>query len=248
MKRGGADLLFSIIMAVSTVLGLELIMAGWLQLASADTVSQAAKQSALVCEPNKRTPSVQVKPTSGRLKYDFTKSRSELERMKIDTVSPYGPNTETHLNGAMSGSIQFETLVKYLSYPYENGETCVYVDGVSVKIHFDPAIYVVREYPKGSCNHKAVLEHEKKHLKVNQLVINKYAERISKTLAFVMRKYGNVFGPYPEDKVPEEYERLKKYYVGIVNDEEKSMYDELQKLHQDIDSLEEYERVRTACD
>ncbi|MEM6780234.1 MAG: hypothetical protein AAF569_00050 [Pseudomonadota bacterium] len=224
--------------------GLELVMASWLTMAS--------WQDDIKCEPQ-RKPRVTVLPSKSPLKFNFQKSRDELQQLEIDTISPYGPGVETHLNGAMSGAIQLETKVSYLSNTYSHpnypGEeqSCIFVDQIQVNIHFDPTIYIVREYPKGTCEHEAVMEHEKKHLKVNQIVINKYTERISKTLSYAMNKYGTSYGPFFVAETPGVYERLKEYYVGIVKDEEKRMYAELLKLNQDIDTIEEYERVRNAC-
>lgn len=214
-------------------------MTGWLTMANA--------QPSVECQqPSK--PRVSVNPEVKDLKYDFSKSRPELDTMEIDTISPYGPNEETHVNGAMSGSVQFETLISYSSTTYGDTLACVNVDKVAVKIHFDPVIYIVKEYPKGTCEHEAVLEHEKKHLKINQLVINKYTERISKTLALALNKYGSVYGPVAVDKVPGLYDHLKDYYTGIVQDEQNRMYVELNELNQQLDSLEEYERVQKACE
>ena len=118
---------------------------------------------------------------------------------------------------------------------------------IDVKIYFSPKIYIVKEYTKGSCEHDAVLEHEKKHLKITQLVLNKYTERISKTLALAVNKYGTTYGPVPVEQTKDTYEHLKNYYAGIVRDEEQRMYDELQELHQQLDSKEEYDRVAKMC-
>lgn len=212
----------------------------------AGVLSMASVQQPIECIPDKKA-RVSVVPSKSQLKYDFTKNRAEMEDMHIDTISPYGADQETHLNGAMSGSIQMESNVNYIGDLYTNGQVCIYIDKIEVKIHFDPTIFIVSEYPQGTCEHNAVLEHEKKHLKINQLVINKYTERLAKTLSLALNKYGWSFGPIPEVNKQALYDRLNKYYVGIVQAEEKRMYEELTRLNQDLDNLEEYERVANAC-
>lgn len=218
--------------------GLDLMMAGLLTLASS--------QPAIECVADSKA-KVSVVPSRSDVTYDFSKDRAAMQEMHVDTISPYGKDRETHLNGAMSGSIQIESSVNYLGDVYTSGQVCVYIDQIGVKIHFDPTIYIVSEYPEGTCEHEAVLEHEKKHLKINQIVINKYTDRIAKTLSYALNKYGWTFGPVPEDNTQALYQRLNDYYVGIVKSEEQRMYEELTRLNQDLDSLEEYERVGNAC-
>ena len=55
--------------------GLDLIVAGWLTLASNE----------IVCEPEAK-PKLSISPYKSNVKYDFTKSRDDLKEFNIDTI------------------------------------------------------------------------------------------------------------------------------------------------------------------
>lgn len=223
--------------------GLDIAMAGLLTLASG--APQPA--NAISCEQLKQV-RVSVNPSSERVEYDFTKSRNELQALEIDTISPFAEGKVTHVNGAMSGTIQIETQVQYQTETYRQlGMVCVYVDTLQVTIHYDPTIYITRDYKPGTCEHNAVMEHEKKHLKVDELMITKYAESIDRALRNDIRKEGFRFGPFTTKETPQFLEDLKTHYVDLVEQEQKKLSAQRLKRQQSIDTLAEYERVAAIC-
>ena len=57
----------------------------------------------------KTTPQINVIPKTENVKYDFTKSKAQLNSVDVDTISPYGPNHKTYVSGLMSGAIQIKS-------------------------------------------------------------------------------------------------------------------------------------------
>lgn len=219
------------------LLGLEGVAAGLLYLNAA----------AIECK-RQPVPPVRIIPSKSAIQYDNTKGQDELDRMEIDTVNPYGKNKDTHVGGLMSGEIRIEHQIGFVQERYEQlGQACLHYDSVTVNIIINPTIYIARENRPGTCRYHAIMEHEKKHVEADRIVVNKYAKRIGDSLAFALNKYGVTFGPFGVDRIAPVQSKLQTYIDGIVKTEVDAMNTERMRLQQSIDSLEEYERVRKLC-
>lgn len=148
----------------------------------------------------------------------------------------------------MSGEIRVEHQIGFVQERYEQmNKACLHYDSLSVTMVINPTIYIAREHKPGTCRYKAILEHEKKHVEADRIVVNKYAKRIGDALRFALGKYGSSFGPFEAGQVEAVQTRLQDYIGDIVKEEVARMNEERITRQQAIDSLEEYERVRKMC-
>ena len=224
------------------MLGLELLLAGMLNLTATPVLAEVE------CRV-KTPPRINVLPSKSRVSYDFSKTRAQLNSVDIDTVSPYGPNHKTTVSGLMSGSIQVQNQVSFLYETYDQlGLGCVYLKSIDVKVHIDPTIFIAKELPRGSCLHNAVLAHERKHVREDQLVVNKYANVIGKALESAINHQGAAFGPYDIDRMPVIQKNIQTSLNKIVKKYNQKMNEERQRRQQAIDTLEEYESIGKRCD
>ena len=236
------------------MLGLELVTAGMLYLAATPVVDTEAVTPAatpvvatIECQA-KNTPNINVLPSKSVVKYDFTKTKPELNSVDVDTVSPYGPNHKTYVSGLMSGAIQVNHQVSFIHEKYDQlGQGCIYLKDVDVKIHIDPTIFVAKEYPKGSCMHNAVLTHERKHVREDQLIVNKYSNIIGQALQRLVESQGPAFGPYEIERMPFVQQNIQNSLNKVVTKYNDLMNQERQRRQQAIDSLEEYESIGVRC-
>jgi hypothetical protein len=214
---------------------------GLLHLAATDVKAQ------IKCVP-KVAPKIKVLPTKAQLKYNFTKTKYDLERFDIDTVSPYDPNSKTHVGGLMSGKIQLTQQTEFMNELYDHvGYGCVYIKKVDVKIHVDPTIYVAREYKRGSCKHNEILKHERRHVREDQLIVNKYSKLVADDLKASLDVGGYSFGPYKTSELAGVQKRLQGQLEGLVIARHDAMNIERKKRQQAIDSLEEYDFIAEQC-
>lgn len=221
--------------------GLEFLTAGMIYLAPTPVLAS------IECHA-KTAPKINVLPSKSIVKYDFTKTKPELNSVDVDTISPYGPNHKTYVSGLMSGAIQVKHQVSFIHETYDQlGQGCLYLKEVDVKIHIDPTIFIAREYPKGSCMHSAVLTHERKHVREDQLIVNKYANIIGKAVARVVNSQGSGFGPYETARLPFVQQNIQNSLNKVVVKYTDKMNHERQKRQQAIDSLEEYESIGARC-
>ncbi|MCB1530906.1 MAG: hypothetical protein H6853_04885 [Rhodospirillales bacterium] len=217
--------------------GLEWVSMGLLHLAAME----------VKCVPRKE-PVVTVERLKTVVNYDYSKSKAELTGFEVDTVSPYGPEHDAKVGGLMSGEIRVESRVQFMheKYPVQ-GKGCIYFDRVNVTMRVNPTIYIAREFKKGSCEHNAILAHEKRHLEVDATVARKYADRMKRLIEKLVQDRGAGAGPYPLTSFESIQKNMLESIQEPVRAQTKEMTQERQILQQRLDTAEEYERVRKAC-
>jgi len=225
--------------------GLDLLMAGWLIMDNKPLIEPV--RQVVSCQ-NKVPPRINVIPSKSRVRYDFTKRKSQLNTVDVDTVSPYGPQHKTEVSGLMSGSIQVKHEISFMHEMYQSIDAgCLYIRSVDVSVHIEPTIYVAAEYAKGTCMHNAVLAHEHKHVREDQLIVNKYATIIGKAMQRVVNAQGASFGPYSINRVPLVQKNVQNSLNTVLKKYNDQMNAERRKRQQAIDSFEEYESIGKRC-
>lgn len=185
--------------------------------------------------------------SSDAVKYDFTKSQAQMDAMETDTVNPYDRGIKTHVGGLMRGGISLKSQIQVATMTYPQSQvTCQWVDTIDLTLAIDPTIYIAREHPKGSCKHRAILEHEMKHVYVDREVVKKYAPIIKKHLEQAVLKIG-IVGPKPERRSKEFQKKITEYLEGQLKTVTDKMYAERRALQQKVDTREEYDRVSSLC-
>lgn len=218
------------------MLGLELIVGGLLELASA---GGCGKQ---------KMPHILSEPLVAVAKVDYTKGRDDLKNFDIDTVSPYGPRHHAKIGGLMSGEIRVESRVRFMQEKYPaRGAGCVHIDSIDLIVHVNPTIYVAREYARGTCQHDAILEHERQHVKTDVAIARKYAATLKNMMSAHLRSSGYSFGPYPIETMTAAQERIQNQLQALIMRNNEVMTRERKAEQQKLDSLEEYNRVSAQC-
>ena len=212
-------------------------MAGYFHLASGNIQCQL-----------KTAPRIDISASDTSVRYDHTKYQEQLDRLGSDTKSPYGAGVRTHVGGLMSGEVRVSQNIRIMQESYPNLNTgCLYIDSIKVNIHIKPTIYIAREFSKEGCMYKAVMEHEKKHIAVDRKIVNKYTRLIVHGLDNALKKMGYAQGPYSVGQLPVEQKRIQDFTQNIVQAYAGQMTEERKKLQQEIDSLQEYNRVNNLC-
>lgn len=206
-----------------------------------------ARAQSVECQA-KTVPRINVTPKTNNIKYDFTKTKAQLNSVDVDTISPYGPHHKTTVSGLMSGSIQVRTQVEFIHEKYAQANLgCVYLKNINVEVKIDPTIFIANEYRKGSCYHNAVLNHERKHVREDQLIVNKYTGRIGRALQDLIKGKTDGFGPYGLSRLDEVQQNIQQAVNQVVTKYNDNMNKERRKRQQAIDSLEEYESIGSRC-
>lgn len=193
-----------------------------------------------------RPPTVTVLPTTDPLRYDHSMSVQDLSRIRTDTMSPYDKkHVEQLMFGLHNGRIALSAKTRLGVQTYHGPSDtvgCMYYDSIEIRINLSPVIYIAKEFPEGSCAYKTVLEHEKKHARVDRFIANKYAQRIGQDVRDAVNEMGAV-GPYPESQVQAIQTKMMHYVRSTVDSIDLLMSEEQARLQQQVDSLAEYQSV-----
>ena len=208
--------------------------------------SQSQVAAAVTCPP-REAGDVNVVWSSDNIKYDFTRSQFQMDTMENDTQSPYGGNAEVHVGGLMKGgvSLQSQIQVATLTFP-RTREVCQWIDRIDVKVTISPTIYIARDHRQGSCRHKAILDHEMKHIFADREIVKYYVPVIRDALQKATYEIG-IVGPKPESQQKRYQTKINDYIadeIKMVNDR---LNVERRKRQQAIDNIQEYERVAALC-
>lgn len=198
------------------------------------------------CQMNK-APVVNIRASTDKISYNFTTSEKSLNGFDVDTVNPYGKNVITDVGGLMKGGIETSQSMRFstLTNPRLK-EVCYWYDTVDVNIHINPTIYIASEFPERSCMHKAIMEHEQKHVTVDREMVNKYAQLIGNAIKAETDRQP-IYGPVPLAQEKAIEEAIKGKMKSIVTSLTAQMDEERRVRQQAVDNLSEYQRVNSLC-
>lgn len=205
----------------------------------------APAMAMMQCQLN-QAPVINIMPNTKEIQYDFDKSATQLSMLKANTISPYGLGVDQITGGLRHDMPTMETRMKfYTLYDPNTGSICMSYDTINVSIELQPTIYIAREFNKGKCGEE-VLEHEKKHVAVDRQIINKYARLMGIAVQDAVNEAGAI-GPFAESRLPDIQQMMVDHINSALQSVKLSMQTEMDRLQQQVDTLEEYERVSAFC-
>ena len=198
------------------------------------------------CVPDKR-PQINIRPETKDIDYDFSKSIAQINQKNIDTKSPYSDDVISRAGGLMSGGIRTKHRFKIATKTQRRRNlACAWFDTITVRMTIEPTIYVAREFDKGSCPRRAILEHEQKHIRVDREIVNKYAREIGQAVKGYIDS-NPAYGPVRANRLKDLQQRMTDQLDRLVSQVGRRMERERNRRQQNVDTRAEYERVRKQC-
>lgn len=193
-----------------------------------------------------QAPRIVVSPQSDPVRYVYNLGSGALGQMPTDTVNPYGAGVDTATGGLRKDAPTFriQAHIGYQQWP-ALGVFCMYYDRVRLDIHLKPTIYIAREYGPGPCR-EAILEHERKHVRVDREIMNKYAGLMGRAVQDRVDSIG-VVGPFKISQLQQMQDLMIGYVSKTVEAQEKALQAEMRQRQAAVDSLQEYEQVGAIC-
>ena len=206
----------------------------------------ASAQKPTTC-PISKAPIINVRPQTKPIQYDKTKTSAQLSSLKSNTISPYGLGVDQTTGGLRHDQPTMSTQMKFNILTNPQTQTiCLSYDTINVDIQLQPKIYIAKEFNTGRCA-REVLEHEKKHVNVDRKVINKYTRLMGLAIQKAVNSVGAV-GPFPVSRSEELQKMMSGHIESALASVQLSMTNEMNTRQQQVDSLEEYERVGQYCE
>jgi hypothetical protein len=121
---------------------------------------------------------------------------------------------------------------------------CVRIDSVRAAIGYDALdVYISERYRRGSCEFKAVLDHEHRHVAVFRNVLVSYAQQVRNALDRAARDHGTMVMASKGNAAEAMQERLQQAVKPVLREMHRIEQSENAKL----DSPESYRRDQAGC-
>ncbi len=191
---------------------------------------------------------IDIRPRSKEIRLDTSKTLDDIQKYEMDTVNPHSFGGTTYTQGFTRGAVEVLPTVELgFQEINTNGDTCIWYNKISVDIVLDPEIILAKEVNADQCMRKAVKDHEMKHVQVDRIVLNNYAQKLGGAIYEALEGRGYIVGPVPASQLESIRQRMEGTIFQIVNNETKRMEVDRLEAQQAIDTIEEYERVAAQC-
>lgn len=179
------------------------------------------------------------------LDIDIPKARLHHDRgiAELGRMAFHGPRGKTL--GLANTGLDFGWRVEFAWRP-EGAAFCFWVRRTELTIHQpSPDIYVAREYRRGSCPYRAVLAHERQHIRTSRDLINRYIPRLRWVLTSLRIPTGQrpVRVGSPEEAKSEVRALMKDLAEPLFHEMAKA----LRAAQAKIDSPASYKRLFKRC-
>ena len=181
---------------------------------------------------------VEVRLDVAPVSLDRSKTKAQLTELSF-----HGPRAK--VLGLMQAALDLHTTATYKHSQAANG-ICFWVEQVEVVLRYQSMdIFVASEYSENSCAYHAILRHEKDHVAVARHYLDRHAPRFRAALtSLLIPKPQSPKLVATEEETKSEVERLLEKLLKPVVTE---MRRELLEAQAELDTPQQYERVRRQC-
>lgn len=197
--------------------------------------------AATVCDHPAQAPYVSLEVNPGLINYNTNRDRAELRQLHsgYQTIganwTPIGL-TVAELGLGLSVSVRAEAM--------GDGQFCAKIAAVEATLGYDVIdVYIASEYPRGSCQYNAVLDHERLHVIVFQDTLNQSFSSVESAL----RQAADTAKPV----LVRDPNKATKKFQAVLERAAKPLFHQINEtLDRDnsaLDTLENYEREQDNC-
>ncbi len=197
--------------------------------------------AAATCQQNSQSPYVSLEVNPGRINYITSRDRAGLRRLHAGYGASGGGWTPIGLTLAELGmglavSVRAERLA--------DGRYCSEIAAVEATIGYDAIdVYIASEYPRGSCQYNAILDHERLHVLVFQNTLDRYYPQIERELRKAASKAKPILDRDPN--------RATRKFQSILESAARPLFRKINKAmdreNAALDTEEAYEREQSNC-
>lgn len=131
--------------------------------------SGAARAGSAACDLPTMPPVVRVHVLEQQVTYDFTKDTAEIRAVAAGQPAAHDGEAVV-VRGLTAAHFSWRADISSARYPGRGGGSCAYPSELDLTIGYDQptVVYVERDFPVGSCQHDAILEHEENHVRIHR--------------------------------------------------------------------------------
>jgi hypothetical protein len=179
---------------------------------------------------------VQIKFPEPRI--DHTRNIAELGK-----ISGLGHNVRAL--GLMKPKFTIETRPRAQGVPMGD-KFCFWITSFDVNLHYRSVdVFIASEYPVGSYPYRAILAHERDHVRVAKLNLEEFAPRVSRALTSLLIPTGQE--PVMVASAKQARKEVKAISNELLQPVYKEMMQSLVQAQKIVDSPRSYAHVRRKC-
>ncbi len=193
-----------------------------------------------VCAKHFVMPAIKIDASPGNIIYDHNKDKLFL---KNKSKSQIHVPSDRHMNGLTEANLKLDVRVNFVSQMVRGGTQCIMPKDVDFFVGYDDVIiYIAKHIKKGTCRYKVTKNHELQHYEFNKQMLKKYIFKFQDALVNAIKAIGSMEA-YGEETAS----LMLAEYTRAVKEIEKQMVRDMQKLHGQIDSVENYKKEDRMC-
>lgn len=189
-----------------------------------------------------KAPEVKLSRVLGKTKLYRTKDIHALTHMHSEGGAV---RQGVHVNGLGGGKIGLEGLASF-TVMQRGDQACIWLKGIEAKFFAFPSIHIANNFPKGSCEYNAVLEHEKEHIRVLQDFHKEFAPKFKTALRRIASDI-EPQGPFSAANAEAIQSDMNARINAGIQGFNDSIIPVLEARQAKVDSPAEYARVEAQC-
>ncbi|HEC90886.1 MAG TPA: hypothetical protein ENI55_04390 [Alphaproteobacteria bacterium] len=195
------------------------------------------------CPKDNGTTDLSVSQIIGEVTYKTGNTRSDLKRIqqrhgKMATASGWFPL------GLTLSELRVEMRISTRAYPTGQGRYCAVPASVDIDLGYPKfTIYVDRRYRRGSCEYRAISEHEERHVAIYQNRLDRLISWVRESMAREISRIKPVIAVSPGDGAEKIKRRLGRKLAPLI----KRLQRATDAGNREIDSRTSYVRVQRRC-
>lgn len=208
---------------------------------SANAISLKGKCAEIYMD---KEPEVDITYNYGQLKYDNSKTSEELgEIYKIISAEPASEN----IHGLTYLEPKVTTQLKIGAEVLDENNFCFYPTKISIKVSYNPTVYIINSLQPGSCRFNTTVRHEQTHLDLGHYSLYLFAKSLRENVPEILSSVE----PMVKDKLSLDGNMIVKDMTDAYHEKVKEYFDEfksnLQKYNSLIDTAENYKQETKLC-
>lgn len=205
--------------------------------------AQPAAAQATGC-PRFGTPALLIDTQVVPVKRDFGKTLPQLQAMPGRAPGPAGGGHGQVLGLAHATfGERWQVGTHFSQQP--GGSVCAALSRLTVSFGFqERVVYVARELPPGTCIQREVLNHEMKHVAVDEALLREFMPGFKRRLETVIARQGTVRARNPDEAMLMLRQPIEAAFRQLMQEFSR----EREKRQAKVDTVEEYRRVSRSCD
>ena len=196
--------------------------------------------------PVPAVPRVSLQRTDDPVKYDFGQNRASLNQLGSTILAAQRMGSTSYVGGLTNGSIASNMSTQLQTLTSPDGTACMWISDITITLHYQPVVYVSREFVQGSCYHDAVLEHEHKHVAMDESILASFAPELQQAIQAAAQTDGHR-GPMAAAQLQNASRDLQNIMEVKLNAEMDKLSANRETHQMMIDTPQEYARVQSLC-